>query len=192
MKIYVASSWRNEFQPLVVSELREDGHSVYDFRHPEEGNDGFSWRAIGDGWQAWTVPEYLAALRHPIAAHGFDLDMQALKAADICIMVMPCGMSASLETGYAVGAGKPTAVYVPAMREPDLMVKMTDFVTDDLVALCQWARDQRHKWHTAMSYADLRADGGLPEARALAQAADAVDPQATSPGTPSPRVKGSD
>jgi hypothetical protein len=141
MKIYVASSWRNEFQPLVVSELREDGHSVYDFRHPEPGNDGFSWREIHPNWQSWTVPEYLSALRHPIAVHGFTLDMNALRSADVCVMVMPCGMSASLEMGYAVGAGKPTAVYVPGMREPDLMVRMADVVTDNLVALCSWARE---------------------------------------------------
>lgn len=167
MKIYVASSWRNEFQPLVCAELREDDHDVYDFRHPEPGNDGFSWRAIHPDWQNWTVPQYLEALRHPIAEHGFGLDMDALKAADVCIMVMPCGMSASLETGYAVGAGKPTAVYVPGMREADLMVKMADFVTDDLAALCNWARNQRHQWHTAKSYEDLRASGGLPEANII-------------------------
>lgn len=33
-KIYVASSWRNQHQPQVVSFLREQGHEVYDFRHP--------------------------------------------------------------------------------------------------------------------------------------------------------------
>ena len=138
MKIYVASSWRNEFQPLVVAELREDGHEVYDYRHPEPGNEGFSWSEIHPNWQAWTPQEYLSALDHDIATHGFGLDMGALAGADVCVMVMPCGMSASLETGYAVGAGKPTAVYVPGMREPDLMVKMADFITDDLVALCNW------------------------------------------------------
>ena len=39
MKIYVASSWRNEFQHNVVKALREDGHEVYDFRE-----DGDGWR----------------------------------------------------------------------------------------------------------------------------------------------------
>ena len=34
MKIYVASSWRNERQPDVVQALRNAGHDVYDFRHP--------------------------------------------------------------------------------------------------------------------------------------------------------------
>jgi hypothetical protein len=28
------------------------------------------------------------------------------------------------------------------MREPDLMVKMADFVTDDLVALLNWVHDR--------------------------------------------------
>ena len=33
-KIYVASSWRNEYYPEVVEKLREAGHEVYDFRNP--------------------------------------------------------------------------------------------------------------------------------------------------------------
>ncbi len=30
MKIYVASSWRNQFQQEVVALLRAEGHEVYD------------------------------------------------------------------------------------------------------------------------------------------------------------------
>lgn len=142
MKIYVASSWRNEYQPLVVSELREDGHEVYDFRNPEPGNDGFRWSAIDGAWKDWTPERYLTALSNPIAEHGFALDMNALRSADICVYVMPCGVSASLEAGWAKGAGKPTALYVPAMREPDLMVKMFDLVTTDLTVLCEWVRQR--------------------------------------------------
>lgn len=142
-RIYVASSWRNAFQPLVCAELREDGHEVYDFRHPAPGNNGFSWSAIDPEWHTTTEPaRYLELLAHPIADHGFALDMNALMAADICVMVMPCGMSASLEAGYAKGAGKPLAVYVPGLREPDLMVKMADLVTADLVEVCNWVRAQ--------------------------------------------------
>nr|DAI36486.1 MAG TPA: Nucleoside deoxyribosyltransferase [Caudoviricetes sp.] len=44
-KIYVASSWRNQHQPQVVSFLREQGHEVYDFRHPA-GKTGFQWSQI--------------------------------------------------------------------------------------------------------------------------------------------------
>jgi hypothetical protein len=45
MKIYVASSWRNEArQQETVRVLREKGHTVYDFRNPSEGDNGFGWR----------------------------------------------------------------------------------------------------------------------------------------------------
>ena len=34
MRIYVASSWRNLYQPTVVTALRQEGYEVYDFRYP--------------------------------------------------------------------------------------------------------------------------------------------------------------
>ena len=47
-RIYLASSWRNPRQPEVLAALRADGHEVYDFRNPAPGDNGFSWREIGD------------------------------------------------------------------------------------------------------------------------------------------------
>jgi len=43
MKIYVASSWRNEKQSLAVTYLRGSGHEVYDFKNPD-GRD--IWETI--------------------------------------------------------------------------------------------------------------------------------------------------
>ncbi len=40
-KIYVASSWRNKYQPEVVAALRKAGHKVYDFRNPKDNPGGF-------------------------------------------------------------------------------------------------------------------------------------------------------
>lgn len=135
MKIYVASSWRNTYQPRVVQLLREAGHRVYDFRDAE----GFSWREVDENWLSWDPKAYLDGLNHPCAERGFSLDMAALATCEACIMVMPCGVSASLETGWAAGAGKRVAVFVPALREPDLMVKMAHFITDDEASLLAWA-----------------------------------------------------
>ena len=45
-KIYVASSWRNEYYPEVVAKLREAGHDVYDFRNPPSGDPGFKWSGV--------------------------------------------------------------------------------------------------------------------------------------------------
>jgi len=127
MKIYVASSWRNQRQPGVVERLRAEGHEVYDFRHPAPGNDGFAWSDIDEGWQAWTTEEYVAALTHPVAERGFSSDMDAIRWADACVYVLPCGRSASLEVGWAAGAGKLTIALLDD-AEPELMVKMLDHV----------------------------------------------------------------
>lgn len=134
MKIYVASSWRNKHQPIVVKRLRADGYDVYNFK--EEG--GFHWSEVDPSWKQWRddVPRYLSGLKHPCAERGFKLDMNALRACDVCLYVMPCGVSASFEAGWARGAGKKVFVYVPALEKPDLMVKMADLITDDFELIC--------------------------------------------------------
>lgn len=110
MKIYVASSWRNPFQQHVVKELRDAGHQVYDFKNPSPGDNGFHWSEIDPEWQDWGAKSFKEALSHEIAEAGFASDMNALKECDACVMVLPCGASAHLELGWAVGAGKATAV----------------------------------------------------------------------------------
>jgi hypothetical protein len=134
VKIYVASSWRNEYQPVAVTRLRQAGHDVYDFKDA----DGFHWSEIDPNWKRWTIPEYLTALTHPYAQRGFKRDMDALIASEICVYVLPCGRSASLEAGYAIGSGKPTAVWAPEIPEPDLMVKMAELITGQLEDIVTW------------------------------------------------------
>lgn len=131
MNVYVASSWRNQAQPSVVDALRTAGHEVYDFRHPAPGNDGFSWREISPNWETWTPAQLIEALKHPVSCAGFKLDMDALKACDACVLVLPCGRSAHLELGWATGAGKKTVVLL-AGAEPELMYKMCDHLCLDI------------------------------------------------------------
>ena len=131
-RVYVASSWRNNDRyPAVVAALKEMGFDVYDFKNPGEGKRGFGWsevsRAWGridEHWKKWTTQEYLDALQTPIAQQGFKNDMEALKACDICVLVMPCGRSAHLEAGWATGAGKKTLVLWAEGEEAELMNKM--------------------------------------------------------------------
>lgn len=134
MKIYVASSWRNQRQPSIVEMLRGLGHEVYDFKNPSSTDHGFSWSEIDPNWKQWTAAEYRAALKHPVASRGFGLDMRALNGCDACVLVLPCGRSAHLELGQAVGAGKRTAVLLDdPISEPELMYLMLDhiFATED-------------------------------------------------------------
>jgi hypothetical protein len=124
MKIYVASSWRNLIQPDVVCALRQCGHDVYDFKKPRPGDSGFSsWRDIDPCWEQWTPEQYREALQHPIAKAGYQLDIDALKACDACVLVLPSGRSASWEFGYAMGQGKLGYVLQLGRVEPELMYR---------------------------------------------------------------------
>lgn len=144
MRIYVASSWRNEVQPAVVAALRGDGHEVYDFRNPSgaPGDCGFAWSEIEARWKDWTPAEYVRAMEHPSAVSGFAADMNALRACDACVLVQPCGISAHLEFGWAVGAGKLGLVLVPGLREPELMLKMSHLLALDIDEVRQVLRMQ--------------------------------------------------
>lgn len=131
-KIYVASSWRNARQPDVVRFLRSLGHDVYDYRNPAPGEHGFSWSEIDPRWERWTPDQHVEALRHPVAVHGFNRDMTALRECDVCVLVLPCGRSAHLELGWAAGAGKTTYVLEIDPTEPDLMYAMCDWICTSL------------------------------------------------------------
>jgi len=123
MRIYVASSWRNDYQPEVVRGLREVGHDVYDFRNPTDGDHGFHWSEIDGDWKQWTVEQYINNLRNPIARDGFAKDYDAMCASDGCVLLCPCGRSAHLEAGWFIGRGKPTWI-LAAREEPELMYKL--------------------------------------------------------------------
>jgi nucleoside 2-deoxyribosyltransferase len=50
--------------------------------------------------------------------------MDALNAADVTVLVLPCGRSAHLEAGYTAGQGKPVVILLDQTFEPELMYKM--------------------------------------------------------------------
>jgi deoxycytidylate deaminase len=139
MKIYVASSWRNCYQPVVVEQLRAVGHDVYDFRDPEgKGKDsGFHWSQIDSQWQDWTAREFIAALDHPLAVKHFHMDFKAMVHADALVMVMPCGRSAHLEAGWAT-AKRPTAILLSGPAEPELMYKQADLIAPSIEEVISW------------------------------------------------------
>ncbi len=123
-RIYVASSWRNPIQPEIVKQLRTAGHDVYDFRNPTPDNYGFAWSEVNPAWLQWTPEQFVNDLYagHPAVTRGFAFDKDALDWADTCVCVLPCGRSAHLEAGYAIGQGKFTLFYLhPDKFEPELM-----------------------------------------------------------------------
>jgi len=128
MKVYVASSWRNEErQQAMVRLLRAAGCEVYDFRKDEDGREGFTaWELLGEGdhrtWDTATFRDILTQSRR--AREFFARDMDALRSAEACVLVLPCGRSAHLELGWAAGAGRRCVVLLEPGTQPELMYLM--------------------------------------------------------------------
>lgn len=138
--IYVASSWRNEQQPAVVALLRAFGHSVYDFKDA----DGFHWSEVDPTVEVAGFAEYgtrakdMAALLHSgPARRGYARDISALKMAHTLVLVLPCGRSAHLELGIAVGLGKRTIVLLDDPCQPELMYRAVDYVLPNIDELAR-------------------------------------------------------
>lgn len=123
-KIYVASSWRNEFYADVVSSLRAAGHDVYDFRNPPSGDEGFKWSCVAEDYMDWAPQEYRKQLMHPKAVRQFGNDIRAMESCDVCVLVLPCGRSAHTEAGWFAGRGREVYAYIPVRQEPELMYKL--------------------------------------------------------------------
>lgn len=141
--VYVASSWRNIMHVGVCAALKSVGIAHYDFRNPP-GGAGFSWKEVGGaplaakGSDLVQTDQYLEMLDHPRAIEGFQADFAAMERADTFVLVLPCGKSAHLELGWAVGAGKRTAILLEDPVEPELMYRLVDYLAPTLFDLLGW------------------------------------------------------
>jgi hypothetical protein len=79
--------------------------------------------------------EYLKAIEHPTAVAGYDSDFAAMQKADAFVLVLPCGRSAHLELGWAVGQGKRTAILLDDPCTPELMYRMVDYIAPTFMDL---------------------------------------------------------
>jgi hypothetical protein len=136
--VYVASSWRCPMQEAVVITLRTAGIACYDFRKDEGAQ--FHWSEVGVNSTVETVDGYLAGIDHPRAIAGFASDFGAMQRADAFVLVLPCGRSAHLELGWAVGQRKRTAILLEGdeVRPPELMYKLVDYIAPTLMDLLAW------------------------------------------------------
>lgn len=155
-KVYVASSWRNQIQPGVVATLRAAGFEVYDFRNPCPGEQGFHWSEVDPNWKGWNPIEFVKSLSHPVAESGFRSDWQAMRSADIGVLVLPCGRSAHIEAGYFVGAGKPLFILQTQPEEPELMYKMADQVCTNIEELIEAMNAATSTDESSLNFQQLR------------------------------------
>ena len=124
-KIYIASSWKNQYFPDVVNRLRDCGHKIYDFRNPPCDKSKFTLQSIYS-------KNDKKSIQHSDSDCQFNAHLDALNWADICFLILPCECNALIEAGWMKGAGKKVIAYVPIMHETELMYKLFDIITDDL------------------------------------------------------------
>jgi len=110
MKIYLASSWKNKGTVLEMAKaLRDDGHEVDAFCE-EEQRISFNWLDLTNTMaKEGTDTTKLNAkdmIDHWRVQAAFKEDKKYLDWSDVVIMLLPCGKSAHLEAGYAVGQCK--------------------------------------------------------------------------------------
>lgn len=133
MKIYLASSWRNPYYDDIFNWLSKEFPHTYNFK-----KDGFHWSdVLGSDWKQVSLEEYKTGLSHVEAEIGFERDKTALESASATVVVLPCGRSAHLELGVAIGLNQYTAIYSPEHFEPELMYKFCDLITDDVDELIE-------------------------------------------------------
>lgn len=139
-KIYVASSWRNEYYPRVISALMQAGHEVWDWRNPPTGSGGFKWQDVGmpdyKHGDRVSYIDYIDMIEQPRAIEGFQADFKGMQWCDIGVLLLPSGRSAHIEAGWIRGQAKALYVIRPEDDEPDLMHKLASAIfqnADDLI-----------------------------------------------------------
>lgn len=123
-RIYVASSWRNEYYSDVIAALRDAGHEVFDWKNPHPGWNGFHWSEIDAHWHAWNPETFRSMLDHPLSVKGFAEDFGGMEWSDTGVILLPSGRSAHLEGGWLIASGRPVYVLMLRPQEPDLMYKL--------------------------------------------------------------------
>jgi nucleoside 2-deoxyribosyltransferase len=131
MKIYLASSWKNETLVFVMAKsLRKAGHEVDAFC--EIGPQGRSVFKFTDHLLKMNAFD---AFKDKRIKQAFEEDRKWLDWCDCCILILPSGKSSHLEAGYAKGQGKKLIIYhakgFPA-GEIDVMYNFADLLTEEL------------------------------------------------------------
>ena len=114
MKIYIASSWSNPFLDDIVSILSDRNHEVHDFR--TNGSTRPAPPPLPDG----SLDNVMSYLHLPFTQSRYQRHCEALVEAEVLLCVLPCGRSAHVELGMALGLSIPV-VLVHDGIEPDLM-----------------------------------------------------------------------
>ena len=112
MKIYIASSWKNQKAVIALAEyLERYGFEVDAFCRSSDSRYAFHWSELVDDEEDLANYDAIEMLADPRTQRAFKEDRKWLDWSDCVIMLMPCGRSSHLEGGYAKGQGKLLYIY---------------------------------------------------------------------------------
>ncbi len=128
MKIYIASSLKNQKEVIALAEyLEKYGFEVDAFCRCNDKKYAFHWSELVDDEDDLANYDAIEMLADPRTLRAFKEDMKWLDWSDCVIMLMPCGRSSHLEAGYAKGQGKLLYIYGAFPKgEFDVMYGMAD------------------------------------------------------------------
>lgn len=107
MRLYIASSWKNEKAVLTLAEvLRAKGHEVDAFCDKSAGRYVFHWSEFVDREEDLKEYDAKSFIDDTRVQRAFTEDKGWIDWAEGVVLLVPSGRSAHLEAGYAVGQGK--------------------------------------------------------------------------------------
>ncbi|BAE83981.1 hypothetical protein [Desulfitobacterium hafniense] len=138
MKIYLASSWKNEIIVKQIAEyLMNYGFEVDNFTDDTKGRFVFHYSELGrlDELDAVTF------LRDQRALRAFHEDKKWIDWSEAVVLILPAGRSAHLEAGYAKGSGKKLIILSLGefpKGEFDVMYGFADILTTQPVEIIKF------------------------------------------------------
>lgn len=133
MKVYLASSWKNEDAVLEMQRyLRSYEFEVDAFCNPD-GRFVFNIHEITPDIRKLNPRTFL---EYEKTKRAFEEDRKYIDWCDCLIMLQSCGNSSHLEAGYAKGKGKTLIIFYPegfpAEGGLDVMYGFADLITQDV------------------------------------------------------------
>ena len=123
MKIYIASSWKNQHAVEMLTEkLRDLGHEVLSF---VENNHGECHNDRDMPFEDWVLTKK--------AHQSFEYDTEGATQSDLVIYISPSGTDAWAEVGAAWASGVPIFGLYAKSEQSGLMRKM----------VCPWFSNYR-------------------------------------------------
>ncbi|HDY89862.1 MAG TPA: hypothetical protein ENH82_17310 [bacterium] len=117
MKIYIASSWKNQHAvEMLTTLLKDKGHEVLSFVENNYGEGHNHIAKVPMPFEEWVTTEH--------AEQSFKYDTDGATKSDLVIYISPSGKDAAAECGMAWAKGIPIIGLIAKGEDFGLMRKM--------------------------------------------------------------------